>query len=120
MILGTLEATPYFLPATDLYHEDHPLHHLVLDEIEMMDEAYAEYARQVSDDVYGSWGLVSDAEGHPRCPKCGAYSGDDWSQCVGWCPIEMSPYFDVRARAVKYPPLDQLRHQEPSEIIVPF
>lgn len=26
------------------------------------------------------------------CPKCGAVSGDDWSQCVGVCPMPMSPY----------------------------
>ena len=24
-----------------------------------------------------------------RCPKCGAYSGDDWSQCEGSCPMPM-------------------------------
>jgi hypothetical protein len=28
------------------------------------------------------------------CPKCGAVSGDDWSQCKGTCPMTMSPHFD--------------------------
>jgi len=28
----------------------------------------------------------------PRCPKCGATSGDDWSQCQGSCPIPGSPH----------------------------
>lgn len=27
------------------------------------------------------------------CPKCGKYSGDDWSQCEGDCPIPMSPHY---------------------------
>lgn len=27
------------------------------------------------------------------CPKCGAVSGDDWSQCEGRCPMEMSPHY---------------------------
>jgi hypothetical protein len=28
-----------------------------------------------------------------QCPKCGAYSGNDWSQCGGECPMQMSPYY---------------------------
>ncbi len=32
-------------------------------------------------------------DGGKRCPKCGAYSGDDWSQCVGDCPMVMSPHY---------------------------
>jgi len=28
------------------------------------------------------------------CPKCGNDSGDDWSQCVGGCPMVVSPYYD--------------------------
>jgi hypothetical protein len=28
------------------------------------------------------------------CPKCGADSGDDWSQCYKQCPMVMSPYYD--------------------------
>lgn len=27
------------------------------------------------------------------CPKCRETSGNDWSQCNGVCPMEMSPYF---------------------------
>lgn len=33
-----------------------------------------------------------------RCPKCGAYSGDDWSQCEGSCPMPMSPFFSEEGR----------------------
>ena len=28
-----------------------------------------------------------------KCPKCGAVSGDDWSQCKGSCPMPGSPYY---------------------------
>lgn len=28
-----------------------------------------------------------------RCPKCGAESGDDWSQCRGSCPMSGSPHY---------------------------
>lgn len=28
-----------------------------------------------------------------RCPKCHAYSGDDWSRCGGICPMPMSPHY---------------------------
>ena len=28
-----------------------------------------------------------------QCPKCQALSGDDWSQCVGDCPMPGSPYY---------------------------
>jgi len=27
------------------------------------------------------------------CPKCHKTSGDSWSQCGSWCPMEMSPYY---------------------------
>jgi hypothetical protein len=34
------------------------------------------------------------AEGVPHfCPKCGAGSGGDWSQCEGRCPMGMSPHY---------------------------
>lgn len=26
------------------------------------------------------------------CPKCGAHSGDDWSQCKGSCPMSGSTH----------------------------
>lgn len=28
-----------------------------------------------------------------KCPQCQATSGDDWSQCMGICPMPMSPYY---------------------------
>jgi len=27
------------------------------------------------------------------CPKCGEETGDDWSQCLGSCPMPMSPHY---------------------------
>jgi hypothetical protein len=29
-----------------------------------------------------------------ECPKCGAVSGEDWSQCESVCPMAASPHFD--------------------------
>lgn len=29
-----------------------------------------------------------------KCPKCSKYSGDDWSQCKGSCPMPMSPCYN--------------------------
>lgn len=28
-----------------------------------------------------------------QCPKCSYYSGDDWQQCQGACPVARSPHF---------------------------
>ena len=28
-----------------------------------------------------------------QCPKCLMYSGDDWRQCGGSCPMPMSPHY---------------------------
>lgn len=28
-----------------------------------------------------------------QCPKCNYTSGNDWSQCRGWCPMPQSPHF---------------------------
>ena len=42
--------------------------------------------RRVADSV--------DGYSQYMCIKCGAQSGDDWSQCGGKCPIEQSPHFD--------------------------
>lgn len=28
-----------------------------------------------------------------KCEKCGAVSGDDWSQCNGSCPMVASPHY---------------------------
>ena len=37
-----------------------------------------------------------------ECPKCGAFSGDDWSQCEGSCPMPCSPHFKaVKERATE-------------------
>ena len=29
------------------------------------------------------------------CPKCGKESGDDWTQCLGSCPMTMSPHYSL-------------------------
>lgn len=33
-----------------------------------------------------------------QCPKCKAFSGDDWTQCGGKCPMTMSPHFDKKTK----------------------
>lgn len=33
-------------------------------------------------------------ENRMQCPKCKAYSGDDWSQCGEKCPMLGSPHYD--------------------------
>lgn len=30
---------------------------------------------------------------YQMCPKCMKFSGDDWSQCAGSCPLPDSPHF---------------------------
>lgn len=35
------------------------------------------------------------ANGAKRCPKCKRYSGDDWTQCEGECPMSPSPHFSA-------------------------
>ena len=35
--------------------------------------------------------------GYIQCPKCGALSGDAWSQCGGSCPMTASPYYNESA-----------------------
>lgn len=35
---------------------------------------------------------TSEKSEHFKCPKCGALSGDDWSQCRNDCPMPMSPH----------------------------
>ena len=35
-----------------------------------------------------------EAENKLICPKCGKNSGDDWTQCVGGCPMKPSPYYN--------------------------
>lgn len=36
---------------------------------------------------------VAAKQDQAQCPKCGAFSGDDWSQCKGFCPITSSPHY---------------------------
>ena len=31
-----------------------------------------------------------------QCPKCLMFSGDDWTQCRGGCPMKMSPHYDAQ------------------------
>lgn len=38
--------------------------------------------------------MISDYMTAIKCPKCGYYSGDSWSQCNGRCPMSMSPVYD--------------------------
>ena len=33
------------------------------------------------------------------CPKCGATSGGDWSQCEGKCPMPNTPHYDWQTEA---------------------
>jgi hypothetical protein len=40
--------------------------------------------------------------GDVQCPKCKYWSGDDWKQCQGACPVEGSPHY--RPDAMKLPP----------------
>lgn len=39
----------------------------------------------------------------PACLKCGAISGNDWSQCKGSCPIPASPHFDPHCEFISEP-----------------
>lgn len=36
-----------------------------------------------------------------NCPKCGANSGDDWSQCGKSCPMPGSPHYNDTAGSMK-------------------
>lgn len=48
-----------------------------------------------------------------RCPKCGNTSGDDWTQCLGACPMEQSPHYNAKAAtATKFGKYDN--------VLVPF
>lgn len=33
-----------------------------------------------------------------QCPKCKNFSGDDWSQCRGQCPVTISPHYSIPSR----------------------
>lgn len=45
-----------------------------------------------------------------QCPKCKYYSGDDWEQCNGKCPVPRSPHFDEGTSA-EYGGLVLLGHE---------
>lgn len=32
-----------------------------------------------------------------KCPKCGVWSGDNWVQCEGECPMPHSPHYSALA-----------------------
>lgn len=36
-----------------------------------------------------------------QCPKCKAFSGDDWTQCGNNCPMPMSPFFKALTKNMK-------------------
>lgn len=46
-----------------------------------------------------------------RCPKCGTFSGADWSQCSGGCPVAASPHYDEHVRML-FGPLEQRTEEE--------
>lgn len=48
-----------------------------------------------------------------QCQRCKWFSGDDWSQCHGSCPVEQSPYFDPGALAF-YGPLVEYTEEDQS------
>lgn len=50
---------------------------------------------------------MSSMRANLHCLKCGAASGDDWTQCHGVCPMSMSPHYDdLAARAFERLPLE--------------
>jgi hypothetical protein len=46
------------------------------------------------------------------CPKCGARSGDDWEQCLGRCPMSMSPHYKALAILDRQPSLKSAYRNE--------
>lgn len=36
-----------------------------------------------------------------QCPKCKKFSGDDWAQCNGECPMSMSPHYHGKGFAAE-------------------
>lgn len=49
--------------------------------------------------------MVSTEDDGNQCPKCKLYSGEDWSQCEGRCPMEGSPHYDP-VLSVEYSAMD--------------
>lgn len=49
------------------------------------------------------------------CPKCGCHSGDNWRQCKGNCPIEVSPHFNPITESI-YRSLENGHHSKSKEI----
>jgi hypothetical protein len=46
-----------------------------------------------------------------QCPKCKSFSGDDWSQCKTFCPVEGSPHFYPLAQEQYGPAIEMTREQ---------
>jgi hypothetical protein len=42
---------------------------------------------------------MADMSEYKKCPKCGAFSGDDWRQCKGKCPLPATPHHDADTEA---------------------
>lgn len=42
-----------------------------------------------------------------QCPKCKHFSGDDWTQCEKFCPVEGSPHYNTKVEAL-YGPLGNI------------
>ena len=50
------------------------------------------HALSVEGDRRGELGMVLNSQNEWECPKCHAISCDDWSHCIGTCPISSSPH----------------------------
>ena len=50
------------------------------------------------DDCTGLVRVEDTREGSSRyaCIKCGTQSGNDYSQCQGFCPVEQSPHYSAK------------------------
>lgn len=46
-----------------------------------------------------------------QCLKCKKFSGDDWSQCKGYCPVEGSPDFQASAVEQYGAPVEMSREE---------
>lgn len=70
--------------------------------------ADGEKLRALTGEDHGPWGTRTRA-----CPKCGAFSGDDWSQCSGYAPCPMGGPWSLEADE-ELPPTFQ--PEEPFEV----
>jgi hypothetical protein len=62
--------TQHKIEPEDLYHPNHPYHHLVLDEIEEYTEAYEEYEHEEWRCVNGHDRCYGGVSAGPECPYC--------------------------------------------------